>query len=824
LTRRVFLVYHIRWCASDARRKVFDIKGRKIMNIRSVLGLFFAVSVLTAPSAHAAQAPRTFSVEFSQYDLRAEQHYLADETYDLFKIGDFALTTVAGNPCLPVKTLNIYVPEGNMVGYIRVEAISTRELPGEYLLLPAQQEIPLAEGFTAEPVLPDKAIYSLAEPYPVSPARLAGDGSIGGRRIASVEVYPLQYVPAERRLILNERIRLTVEFEDADHRPEIPRETEAVRRLRNGIVRRMVENPEDVEMDFPGNPATLDPAAATEYLIICLDAHADEYEVLKNWKTRKGIPAAIVTIEDINATYPGRDAMEQIRNCIMDYYLNESTVWVTLTLSAPKARVRGCYCSVGGTVDAAIPCDLYFADMDGDWNLDNDSYWGETNDDVDLYSDVFVGRLPANRAAKCSTVVHKILTYEGYYALPSDYQREMLFLAEYADDITDGAIAKNMIDSESVPPRFDPITKLYQSSGNLNKTSAMNALNAGMGIINHDGHGNASTLSIGPSALYTDDMMALTNAPRYSVFYTVACTPGNFDNPFGFFGRGFLESPGGGGFFIGNSRYGWYWPGSPGYGTGEVYDREFFKAMFVRGNDHLGTAHADAKAARAPYSGSNGTDRWTQFTSNLFGDPETPIWLDTPIAVSATHPGSIEAGNHMITVSVSAGGSPLGQARVCLWMDPSIYEIAETDGGGNADFSISPADSGAILVTVTKNGHLPYLGTIDVEDGLSGVTGADEPPSRLAVRIAPNPVTGSAVIRYALPALPAAGGKGPVARIYDASGRLVRSLTPAAAEARDNAMVWDGRLASGSAAPPGIYFLRLAYGDQTTDTKFVILK
>jgi hypothetical protein len=120
---------------------------------------------------------------------------------------------------------------------------------------------------------------------------------------------------------------------------------------------------------------------------------------------------------------------------------------------------------------------------------------------------------------------------------------------------------------------------------------------------------------------------------------------------------------------------------------------------------------------------------------------------------------------------------------------------------------------------------VPYLGSAYVGDDLSGVSTGTGGTARLWARVAPNPVTGSAVIRYALPALPAAGGKGPVARIYDASGRLVRSLTPATAEARDNnTMVWDGRLASGSEAPPGIYFLRLAYGDQTTDTKFVMLK
>ena len=73
-------------------------------------------------------------------------------------------------------------------------------------------------------------------------------------------------------------------------------------------------------------------------------------------------------------------------------------------------------------------------------------------------------------------------------------------MGEWLDDETDAAINKNMIDNESVPARFDPIQKLYESSGNLTKTTAMAALNSGKGIVNHDGHGNVTIISIGPDA------------------------------------------------------------------------------------------------------------------------------------------------------------------------------------------------------------------------------------------------------------------------------------------------------------------------------------
>jgi len=241
--------------------------------------------------------------------------------------------------------------------------------------------------------------------------------------------------------------------------------------------------------------------------------------------------------------------------------------------------------------------------MDGDWNADGDSYWGETSDDVDLYPDVYVGRITANTGVQCSTVVHKVLTYEGYYSLPTDYQLDMLFMAEYLDDYTNEALLKNQIDNESVPARFDPITKLYESTGNLNRTNALNEMNAGQGIINHAGHGNINVIEIADDILTDTDMENLTNAPRYSVFYTLACDPGAFDNLTGCFARSFLEASNGGGFIIANSRVGWNWSGNPGNGTADKYDREFFKSIFVRGYTNLGVAHADAKVQRIPYAG-----------------------------------------------------------------------------------------------------------------------------------------------------------------------------------------------------------------------------
>jgi hypothetical protein len=760
----------------------------------------------------------TFTLDFSPESMAVTQARLLDTSYDILKIGDLELTRDAGKPALPVKAVQIYVPLGSEVTSIHVESTASRSLEGEYLIYPAQPEVPLASLAGADRVPPDAGVYSLCEAYPASPVMLASVGTMAGRRIAAIRVFPLQYVPAERRVILNESITFSLELKASSNEPRLPRETADVRDLRNRAVEGLVENPGDLIRDFPPEGGTLDPSAATEYLILCKDAHRDEYEVLKNWKTRKGIPAKIVTLEDAAAAYPGRDVQESYRNCIMDYYYNESTAWVLMTLSAPKADIRGCYGRVGETVDNEIPCDLYFSDMDGDWDLDGDLIWGETTDDADLYPDVYVGRLTANTGVACSTVVHKVLTYEGCYAVPTDYQLDMLFMAEYLDDYTDEAVLKNLIDSESVPSRFDPITKLYESTGNLDRATALAELNAGSNLINHAGHGNATVIDIGPDYLTKTDMENLTNAPRYSVFYTLACSPGAFDQVTGCLGKSFVEAAGGGGFFIGNSRVGFYTAGSPGQGTGDRYDREFFESVFVRDCVHLGVAHADAKVQRIPYSGSYGTNRWQQFTLNLLGDPETPIWVDTPIDLVAAYDDTINAEEQVYTVTVSAEGAPLSGARVCLWMGDALYEVDDTGGSGEATFMISPADSGTILVTAVKDGYLPHLGTcaVLVQNGVPETVVGGGP----AIAACPNPAAGSAIIAYAVPGGPAADRECRIS-IYDAAGRFVAAM-PAIGPA--GTVTWDGKLADGASAPAGVYFARLHHPGQEISATFVLLR
>jgi hypothetical protein len=107
--------------------------------------------------------------------------------------------------------------------------------------------------------------------------------------------------------------------------------------------------------------------------------------------------------------------------------------------------------------------------------------------------------------------------------------------------------------------------------------------------------------------------------------------------------------------------------------------------------------------------------RKNMFSSNLFGDPEVPVWTDAPTSIVVVHNSTLPSSPSVFTVTVTSGG-PLAEATVCLWKGTEIYMVDETNASGVASFSVSPATVGEMLVTVTKHNYIPYEGSATVEE------------------------------------------------------------------------------------------------------------
>jgi hypothetical protein len=371
-----------------------------------------------------------------------------------------------------------------------------------------------------------------------------------------------------------------------------------------------------------------------------------------------------------------------------------------------------------------LPCDLYYSDLDGTWNADGDLYYGEIpSDDINLYADVFVGRAPISNSAEAALFVTKVLTYEGVYDLPTDYLEDALFAGEvlWGDpanpedpDYTDAGVAKSMIDSVTMPPSF-AVEKLYESKGNLNLSAMMSSLNQGKNLINVLSHGSYTSMSLAEEAITDDNVVALLNGPRYGLMYGVNCYSGGFDQN-DCLGEAWVLAEGGGGFFVGNSRYGWNTPSFPGEGPSDYYDQAFFESIFAMGFTQVGKAHADAKHEYVGESRSDLYMLYLMYGLNLLGDPEMSIWTSRPDTMVAAFDSYTVVGPQTFSVTVTSDGVPVSGATVCLYGDNEVYCVEETGGDGVANLFIAPDDPGPVALTVTDTGHLPVLGTVTVTE------------------------------------------------------------------------------------------------------------
>jgi flagellar hook assembly protein FlgD len=84
----------------------------------------------------------------------------------------------------------------------------------------------------------------------------------------------------------------------------------------------------------------------------------------------------------------------------------------------------------------------------------------------------------------------------------------------------------------------------------------------------------------------------------------------------------------------------------------------------------------------------------------------------------------------------------------------------------------------------------------------------------------PNPFNPTTTIAYDVPA----NGTNVTIRVYDVSGRLVRTLVDGQRAAGTHAATWDGRNEAGETVSSGVYFYRMVAGSFSEARRMVLLK
>jgi hypothetical protein len=553
-----------------------------------------------------------------------------------------------GEPILPFKIAKILMPPGKTSGSVRVSVGRRVAMEGSFNVEYGKTPIPISSNETVSDK-PDEAIYDSDVPYPRVLFSVVSEQYLRGYAILLLKLFPIQYVPLKGELSYFETMTVEIGLKDTEEPSSLSRGL-----MRDQLlVSSLVDNPQaansNIEKEAPRSVSTATNLYGSyDYVIITSNALKNSFQTLANWKAQKGLATKVVLVEDIlkdpayndNGVFGDgvgspkfNDTQAHIRNFIKDAYLNWGVEYVLLGGDDGIIPSRGVYVYAGSYTDYNIPCDLYYGGLDGSWEKNNDTIFGEAvysysgpenataGEEADFFAEVYVGRATVNTPQEAMNFVSKDIAYE--LNSQADYLKKALMIGETLDSWTEGGNGKDLV--TDIVPQYTT-TRLYSRDGTFSKSSVISELNGGTHIVNHDGHAWWTSVM----GLESADVDNLTNT-EYFMVYSLGCYSAAFDQATSgsaeAIGEHFLFSSHGAFAYIGNSRYGWYCPGST-FGPGEIYDRSFFSTL-MNGARHLG------KTLQFSKEQATILDRWTYFTLNLLGDPETEIV--TAIAAPTAH-------------------------------------------------------------------------------------------------------------------------------------------------------------------------------------------
>ena len=529
---------------------------------------------------------------------------------------------------------------------------------------------------------------------------------LAGQGIAVVELRPLQYVPATGKLLLNTEFEVIVNgvrgYECGDYLPT--RISERGLASYQRMLEALVVNPADVRMRTDGvapPPARGVSSGTYDYVIITQSSWADDFEPLRVWKTKTGTPATIVTLEWIynSGGYSGTN-IEKIHDFVIDAHDNWGAMYFLLGGDTNVVPYHSRY-TTAGSETANIPNDTYLGDYDADWAVE-----------------VHVGRAAVRDTTQVANFIDKVVTYE----LNPPTSNYATTAAMFGFDLDshgsgEGQLCKQDIIEDYFPGGWNVRTE-YDSESGSHKSDVIGYMNQGSHLVNHIDH--SSTYSMGAGGvnhgdyLSNSDMAGLYNGDRQGILYSIGCWPCNFPATT-CIAEDYVRNPNGGGVaFVGNSRYGWFSPGSSN-GSSLRFDRYFFRSLFVYNLTTLGECFSHHKTS-AYYSDSY--LRWIFTELTLLGDPELEIWTVNPQPMTVTHTDTVLVGEDtLFTVQVrTVGDLPVIGANVCLWKDGEVYDIGYTSLTGTVNLWITPTSVGTMYVTAWRQLYTPCESSAMVVD------------------------------------------------------------------------------------------------------------
>ncbi len=689
----------------------------------------------------------SYSFHVLRNDINLENIIANDgNPYVKLKVDNFSKIADIGKPNLPVKFINLIIPPQKNVSDIIVNFNETMSIPLRNRIFPTQYSIPT--GLTDSIyhfVKPDSNIYNSNGPWPKKIVEVVSDGYYdGNNHIVTLKIVPFQYYPLQNNIELITGININLSFTNNNKRIDLPKwRSVKTQEIIDNALKAIVENKSDIPLyqikpkvsNIYGNDTQHlkkpTPVEFHEYVIITTSALKPYFNDFVAWKKRKGIDIGVVTTSSIFANYTGDyisnlfDDAGKIRQYLRDLREVGGT-WVLFAGDYSVLPIRyGCGWDLetwddiyNNTRNAyRIPTDNYFADWNGNWNVDGDEWIGQpTDDSPDYWPEFYVGRLLCTNGTEISNWVTKQLKYEKNPGNGDNSYLVRSFMME-SDQMQAGNQAENI--ASNLPMFIHTIWRELPSYDAPNPTFPMgydviNEMNnTKYGLYSWFGHGKPVAVTASSNGINTSPWNSvvpsnasgtdgglddLTDYNYPGIVYSISCDNAPFDDydPHNWgWGNGYnlaeaytVQSTAGGIAFLGNSRYGWVW------GSFNLYLK--FTEQINTGNTNLGVAELLSKA--------NYQYHYLEYSHNLIGDPEVKMWTAIPSNFSSV--SITDLGNKVI-VTVNA---PDNKNTICASSTDNgsaYWKVAHNVNSYTFYTSVRPLN-----ITITRTNYLPYLATI----------------------------------------------------------------------------------------------------------------
>ena len=278
-----------------------------------------------------------------------------------------------------------------------------------------------------------------------------------------------------------------------------------------------------------------------DLLILSPSEYFNYLSPLVNHKNSYGVLTKLVSLEEINKT--GRDKQEQIKYFIKDAIEQWGIKYVLLVGSIDKLPIRQTWIGDFDILTDLYYADIYFPDMSfSSWDTNGNDrfgeYWQANDDIVDLYADVYIGRLACKNKFEVRNIINKIINYETS-TFGKDWFNNIILCGGDTHPgwgVYEGEVTVNEI--MKVMPEFTPI-KLFTSDGTFSATSLNKALNNGAGFLAYSGHGFENGIGTHPPnnekwiSYIKPNLFGLLNKDKLPIIYFDACLTSRLDYTLG---------------------------------------------------------------------------------------------------------------------------------------------------------------------------------------------------------------------------------------------------------------------------------------------------